>query len=95
MFTYFIYLMQPPRKPRTSRQNIAVSTSLNKVSAPVGGEIPEKTQSDFVATEGHGSTNKDESMGYTTSGLQPLAPIGTPATNTGAQTDIRSNKYAF
>ncbi|XP_031115340.1 uncharacterized protein LOC116019324 isoform X2 [Ipomoea triloba] len=85
-------VLKPPRKPRTSRQNIAVSTSLNKVSAPVGGEIPEKTQSDFVATEGHGSANKDESMGYTTSGLQPLAPIGTPAINTGAQADIRSNK---
>nr|GMD55260.1 uncharacterized protein LOC109188977 isoform X1 [Ipomoea batatas] len=84
--------IEPPPKPRTSRQNIAVSTSFNKVSAPVGGEIPEKTQSDFVATEGHGSANKDESMGYTTSGLQPLAPIGTPAINTGAQADIRSNK---
>ncbi|MCD9637611.1 hypothetical protein HAX54_020989 [Datura stramonium] len=79
---------KPPRKPRTTRQSSAISTSPNKISALVGGEIPNKTNySDIIASEAQGSAYKDVSAGFTTVVSQPLAPIGTPAGSNGSQAD--------
>lgn len=79
---------KPPRKPRTTRQSSAISTSPNKISASVGGEIPIKSNhSDIIASEVHGSAYKDVSTGFTTVVSQPLAPIGTPAGSNGSQAD--------
>ncbi|XP_059293651.1 uncharacterized protein LOC132046866 isoform X1 [Lycium ferocissimum] len=79
---------KPPRKPRTTRQNNAVSTSPNKSSASVGGEIPNKSNfSDIIASEAQGSGYMDVSTGFTTVVSQPLAPIGTPAGSNGSQAD--------
>ncbi|CAN4079656.1 unnamed protein product [Withania somnifera] len=79
---------KPPRKPRTTRQSSAISTSPNKVSASVGGEIPNKSSHlDIIASEVHGSAYKDVSTGFTTVVSQPLAPIGTPAGSNESQAD--------
>ncbi|KAJ8567250.1 hypothetical protein K7X08_019458 [Anisodus acutangulus] len=79
---------KPPRKPRTTRQSSAISTSPNKISAYVGGEIPKKSNySDIIASEAQGSSYKDVSTGFTTVVLQPLPPIGTPAGSNGSQAD--------
>ncbi|CAN4082898.1 unnamed protein product [Withania somnifera] len=80
---------KPPRKPRTTRHRSAISTGPNKISASVGGEIPNKSShSDIITSEVHGSAyNKDVSTGFTTMVSQPLAPIGTPAGSNGSQAD--------
>ncbi|RAL40765.1 hypothetical protein DM860_008463 [Cuscuta australis] len=83
--------LKQPRKPYTPRQNIAVSTSLNKASVHAGGKNPQKTQSVFVATEGQGSTNISEPMGCSTD-LQSVVPPCTPAKDVGTESDIRSIK---
>ncbi|KAJ8546155.1 hypothetical protein K7X08_018738 [Anisodus acutangulus] len=79
---------KPPRKPRTTRQSSAISSSPNKISASVGGETPNKSNySDIIASEAQGSAYKDVSTGFTAVVLQPLAPIGTPAGSNGSQAD--------
>ncbi|XP_016497546.2 uncharacterized protein LOC107816357 [Nicotiana tabacum] len=79
---------KPPRKPRTTRQSIAITTSPNKIFASVGGEPQNKNNySDVIASEAHGSVYKDVSTGYTTVVSQPLAPIGTPSGSNGSQPD--------
>ncbi|XP_015168896.1 uncharacterized protein [Solanum tuberosum] len=79
---------KPPRKPRTTRQSTAISTSPNKIPASVGGEISNKSNySDIIASEAQGSAYKDVSTGFTAVVSQPLAPIGTPAGSNGSQAD--------
>ncbi|XP_049383577.1 uncharacterized protein LOC125847897 isoform X2 [Solanum stenotomum] len=79
---------KPPRKPRTTRQSNAISTSPNKISASVGGEISNKSKySDIIASEAQGSAYKDVSTGFAAVVSQPLAPIGTPAGSNGYQAD--------
>ncbi|KAH1072944.1 hypothetical protein J1N35_025272 [Gossypium stocksii] len=75
---------KPPRKPRSIPQ------SSNRNSASASG-VMNNVRSDLVATEGRNLANSELSAAFSATIVsQPLAPIGTPATKTDAQADIRT-----
>ncbi|XVF15563.1 hypothetical protein REPUB_Repub09cG0165100 [Reevesia pubescens] len=80
---------KPPRKPRSIPQSSTVPASSNRNSASASGEVVRNVCSDFVANEGRNLANSELSAGFGAIS-QPLAPIGTPATKTDAQADLRS-----
>ncbi|PPD90115.1 hypothetical protein GOBAR_DD12953 [Gossypium barbadense] len=75
---------KPPRKPRSIPQ------SSNRNSASASG-VMNNVRSDLVSTEGRNLANSELSAAFSATIVsQPLAPIGTPATKTDAQADIRT-----
>lgn len=84
------YSCQVPRKTRSTSKNTISSANSGKVSASTGGEAVSSIRPDFVSNEGRGLANIELSTGFNTSMVpQPLAPIGTPAVKSDAQSDIR------
>ncbi|CAI9763293.1 unnamed protein product [Fraxinus pennsylvanica] len=72
------------------RQSVVVSTSPNKLSAPLARQSSTNYHSDFVASE-EKSLGDKEVVGGTTEVSQPLAPIGTPALNTETSAETPSH----
>ncbi|CAI9777467.1 unnamed protein product [Fraxinus pennsylvanica] len=68
-------------KSRAPRQSVVVSTSPNKLSAPLARQSSTNSHFNFVASGGKGLGDKEVSTG-TTEVSSPLAPIGTPDLNT-------------
>ncbi|KAL2528527.1 hypothetical protein Fot_21128 [Forsythia ovata] len=81
---------KPLPKSRAPRQSVVVSTSPNKLSAPLARQSSTNSHSDFVASEGKSLGSKEVSSGTIEVPL-PLAPIGTPALNTEASADTPSH----
>lgn len=91
-----ILFYQVPRKSRTTSKSTITSGNSSKVSSSAGGEAASNSHSDFVANEGCGLANVELSTGFNTSIVpQPLAPIGTPAVKSDAQSDIRSQTLRY
>ncbi|KAF8405033.1 hypothetical protein HHK36_009929 [Tetracentron sinense] len=81
-------VIKASRKSHSVSQSIVVTTSSNKMVAPLGGEAANGIPSESDLTDGRGLTDGEISAGFTVA-LQPLPPIGTPAVNTAAQADTR------
>lgn len=87
---------QVPRKSRTISKSSISSGNSGKVSASAGGEAASNIHSDSVSNEGRGLANVELSTGFNTSIVpQPLAPIGTPAVKSDAQSDMRSQTIRY
>ncbi|KAM5551400.1 hypothetical protein ABKV19_026301 [Rosa sericea] len=67
------------RKPHSTLKGTTISANLGKNSTVANGEAGNNIRSDFVGNEGRGLANTEVSAGFNTTGTQPLAPIGTPA----------------
>ncbi|KAL2528531.1 uncharacterized protein Fot_21132 [Forsythia ovata] len=95
-FLNYIFSLSSQLLPKSlaPRQIVVVSTSPNKLSAPLvplARQSSTNSHSDFIASEGLG--NKEVSSG-TIEVSQPLAPIGTPALNTETPADTPSHAIA-
>ncbi|KAL2504898.1 Uncharacterized protein Adt_20519 [Abeliophyllum distichum] len=84
----YAYALLP--KSLAPRQSVVVSTSPNKLSAPLARQLSTNSHSDFVASEGKSLGNKEVSSGNIEVS-QPPAPIGTPALNTETPADTPSH----
>ncbi|KAL2528566.1 uncharacterized protein Fot_21167 [Forsythia ovata] len=96
-FLNYIFSLSSQLLPKSlaPRQIVVVSTSPNKLSAPLvplARQSSTNSHSDFIASEGLG--NKEVSSG-TIEVSQPLAPIGTPALNTETPADTPSHAIAY